>query len=158
MRITAILLGGLALLAIAGGIFVYWLGSTFICVDVCPPISSANQQLPVLVAVTLGPGLLLSLAAWILSLLYTRSQNRPRFFIAIILTPVAAALAVALILYITSGSFTPIAVSGPPEVAPASRQISSDWLNATRYAVIPLIIWPLVSFIAALPRPANRQG
>lgn len=146
------------MLAIAGGVFVYWIGSAFICVDACPPISSANQQLPVLVAITLGPGLLLSLSAWILSLLYTRSQNRPRFFIAIIATPVAVALALALILYITGGSFTPVAVSGPLEVAPASRQISSDWLNATRYAVIPLIIWPLVSFIAALPRLSKPQG
>ena len=120
MRIAAIILGVLALLASAGGIFAYWIGSAFICVDVCPPVSFASQQLPVLAAFTLGPGILLSLAAWILSLLYVRSQGRWTFFIALIVTPVAVAIAVALILYLAGGSFTPVANAGPSDVAPAN--------------------------------------
>ena len=158
MRLAAILLGIFALLAIAGGIFAYWIGSAFLCVDVCPPVSFAEQQLPVLAAFTLGPGLLLSLAAWILSLLYVWSQGRTTIFIALLTTPLIVAIAGVLILLLAGGSLTPVAVSGPPEVAPADRQISSEWLDVTRYAVLPLLLWPLVSFLAALLLPAQSRG
>ena len=80
MRLTSVILSALAFFTLVGGVYFYWIGSAFICFDNCPPVSIASQQLLRLVAVALGPGLLLSFAAWILSLLYTRSQNRPPFY------------------------------------------------------------------------------
>lgn len=157
MRIAAIILGALALVATAAGIFFYWIGSALICLDVCPPVSSAGQQLSSAAALSLGPGLLLSLAACILSLIALRAQGRSTAFIVTLATPFVAIALAALVLYIAGGSLTPVA-AGPTDAAPADRQVSSDWINATRYAVMPLVIWPLVSFIAALLRPAKRQG
>ncbi|HEU0026666.1 MAG TPA: hypothetical protein VFQ25_06075 [Ktedonobacterales bacterium] len=157
MRIAAIILGALALVATAGGIFFYWIASAFICFDVCPPVSFVGQRLSSAAALSLGPGLLLSLAACILSLLALRAQGRSTAFLVTLAAPFVVIIAAVLILYVAGGSLTPVAVSGPPEVAPANRQVSSDWLNATRYAVMPLIIWPLVSFIAVLLRPGTPR-
>ncbi len=158
MRLAAIIVSVLAIVTMAGGIFMFWIVSAYMCFDVCPSVTSAGQQLPRIIALTLGPGFLLSLAAWVLSLFYTRSQGLAPVFIASIVTPIAVAIAVALILYFAGGSFAPLAVSGPPEVAPADRQVSSDWLNVARYAVMPLVIWPLVSLIAALLRSSQPRG
>ena len=157
MRIAAIILSALALVATAAGIFFYWIGSAFICFDVCPPVSFAGQRILSAAALTLGPGLLLSLAACILSLIALRAQGRSTAFVIALATPFVVIALAALILYIGGGSLTPVA-AGPTDVAPANRQVSFDWLNATRYAVMPLVIWPLVSLIAALLRPAQRQS
>jgi hypothetical protein len=157
MRIAAIILGVLALIATAVGIFFYWIGSALICLDACPPVSSVGPQLLRAAALSLGPGLLLSLAACILSLAVLRAQGRSTAFIVTLVTPFVAIALAALILYIAGGSLTPVA-AGPADVAPANRQVSSDWVNATRYAVMPLVIWPLISLIAALLRPVQRRS
>ncbi len=158
MRIAAIILGGLALAGTATGIFFYWIGSAFICFDVCPPVSSIGPQLLRAAALSLSPGLLLSLAAWILSLITLRAGGRSTAFLVTLLTPIIVIIAAALTLSIAGGSFTPVAVSGPPEVAPAGRQVSTDWINATRYAAAPLVIWPAATCIAILSRPAKPRG
>jgi hypothetical protein len=158
MRLAAIILSVLAFFALGAGIFFYWVGSAFICFDVCPPVSSAGQQLLRVVTVSLGPGLLLALAAWITGLLYLRAGGRRGAYIATLVTPLVLVAVVALIMLLAGGSLTPVAVAGPPEIAPAYRQLSSDWLNVTRYAVTPLAIWAVVIFIAVLLRPARPQG
>lgn len=158
MRIAAIIVSVLALIAMAGGVFFFWIVSAFMCFDVCPSVTFAGQQLPRIIALTLGPGVILSLAAWIISLLYTRANGRSAVFIVTLIAPIVLAIAVILILLLAGGSLTPVAVSGPPEVAPANRQVSIDWLDVTRYAVMPLVIWPLISLIVAIPRPAKPQG
>jgi hypothetical protein len=152
VKVAALIVNILAALAALGGMFVYALGSTFICVDVCPSVSSASQQLPVVAGVTLGPGILLSLAACILSMLYVRSQGRPVWFVLTLVTPLAVGATIVTLLLLLGGSLTPVAVSGPADVAPADRQVSVTWLTATTYAVIPLLVWPLVSLAAALTR------
>ncbi len=157
MRRTAIILSALAVFALGAGMFAYWIGSAFICFDVCPPVSLAGQLLLRVVGVTLCPGLLLSLTACILSLTVLRAQGRSTAFLVSLMTPFVVIAVAALILYIAGGSLTPVA-AGPADVAPANRQVSSDWINATRYAVMPLVIWPLVSLIAILLRPAQRRS
>jgi hypothetical protein len=152
MKLAALILSILALLATLGGMFAYGVGAAFICFDVCPPVSSASQQLPILTAATLGPGYLLSLAAWIVGLLYIRGQGRVAWFIVLMVTPLVVVAAIVALLLIVGGSLAPVAVAGPAEVAPTDRQISVDWLTATTYAIIPLIAWPIVSLAAALTR------
>ena len=158
MKIAAIIFGALAFVATAGGVFLFWVSSAFVCFDVCPPVSLAGRQLTGAAALTLGPGLLLSLAAWILTLIALRAEGRSAAFLVTLLTPVVVIIVAALTLYIAGGSFAPVANSGPPEVAPADRQVSSDWISATRYAAIPLIIWPLVSLIEVLIALRQRRN
>lgn len=158
MRLTAIILSVLAFFALVSSIFIYWFGSAFFCFDVCQPASSVGPQLLRLGAMIFGPGLIISLVAWIFALLYVRAEGHTIAFIVILATPFVVVAVAALIMLLAGGSLTPVAVSGPPEVALAERQLSADWLNVTRYAVAPLFIWPVVTFIAALPRPATPQG
>lgn len=158
MRIAAIILGAIALLTIQVEVFFFWISSAFICFDACPPVSSIGPQLLHTAALSLGSGLLLSLVAWILSLIVLRAEGRSTAFLVTLLTPIVVIIAAALTLYIAGGSFTPVAATGGESPAPADPQVSSDWIRATSYAVFPLIIWPFVSFITALWRLVRPRG
>jgi hypothetical protein len=155
MRLTAIILAAIATLAIMAGIFGYWLGTAFACFDVCPPASTFTPTWLRMIAIFLGPGFILSLAATVFTILAARADGRTTTLIVAIVAPIIAVVALALIMYFFAGSFTPLANSGPPEVAEAARQLSQAWLNGTAYAVIPLVFWPLATFLAVLIRPAT---
>ncbi len=158
MRITSIILSPLAAFALIAGMFAYWIGSVVICIDACPSVSLAGQPLLRVVGVTLGPGQLLALAACIVSLLVLRAQDRSTTFLVALMAPFIVFAVAALVLYIVGGSLTPVAAAGWESVAPPDRQVSPDWINATRYAVMPIVIWPLVSLIALLLSPAQRRS
>jgi hypothetical protein len=106
-------------------------------------------------AIFLGPGLLLSLAASVVSILAMRADGRTTALIVTSAAPLIALVAVALLMYFVAGSFTPLANPGPPEVAAVDRQLSQTWLSGVSYAVIPLVFWPLATFLATLIRPAS---
>lgn len=153
MRLTAIVLASVATLTLAGGIFGYWLGAAFICFDVCPPAATFTPTWLRMLAIFLGPGLLLSIAASITGVLSLRAEGRGVALIIAVVAPIIAIVALALVMQFVAGSFTPLVNAGPPEVAPADRQLSQVWLGATNYAVIPLIIWPIAALLTALIRP-----
>lgn len=155
MRLTAIILAALATLALAGGIFGYWIGVGLTCFDVCPPAATFTGTWLRMLAIFLGPGLLLSLAATVFAVLSLVASGRTTATFIAVAAPVVAVVAADLILLIVAGSLTPLASAGPSDVAEAQRQLSQPWLGATSYAVIPLLIWPLATFLAVLIRPSR---
>ena len=155
MRLTALILGGVATLALGAGIFGYWLGVAFTCFDVCPPASTFTPTWLRMMAIFLGPGLLLSLGASVFSILTLRAEGRTTALIVASAAPIVALVAATLIMYFGAGSFVPLANPGPVDVAEADRQLSQAWLGATNYAVIPLVVWPLAAFLATLIRPPS---
>lgn len=155
MRLTAIILAGIGTLALGAGIFGYWIGVGLACFDVCPPASTFTPTWLRMIGIFLGPGLLISLAASVFAILALRAEGRSTALIVAIAAPLVALIAAALLMYFGAGSFTPLANPGPAEVAEAQRQLSHDWLNGTNYAVIPLVLWPLATFLATLIRPGK---
>lgn len=155
MRLTAIILAGIGTLALGAGIFGYWIGAALTCFDVCPPASTFTPTWLRMLGLFLGPGLLLSLVASVLAIVSLRAEGRSTALIIAIAAPIVALGAWALLMYFSAGSFTPLANPGPAEVAVADRQLSHDWLNGVNYAVIPLVVWPLATFLAALIRPGK---
>lgn len=149
MKLAALIVSILAIMGVAVGVFVYWIGSALVCVDVCPPVSSAGQQVGSVFAVTLGPGLLLTLVAMALTLLAARGEGHGALRGALIASPFVAAIAALAVLLLAGGSLTPVA-AGPVDVPLDARQVSSDWMNATRYAVLPLLVWPLMTLVATI--------
>ncbi|HEU0026665.1 MAG TPA: hypothetical protein VFQ25_06070 [Ktedonobacterales bacterium] len=149
MRTAAIILSVLALTVTALGMLAYVYGESFLCFSRCPSVSSAGEAVVVWGAIALGPALLLSLVAWILSLLLARARGRSTAFIVTLMTPIAVIAAGALILYLIGG-VAPVAAAGDMTFPPADRQVSDGWVGASFVAPGPLIIWPLVSFVVAL--------
>jgi hypothetical protein len=157
MRLTAIILAGLATLAVAGGIFGYWVGAAFTCFDVCPPAATFSGTWLRMLAIFLGPGLLLSLGATGFAILSLVSEGRTTATFVVVAAPIVAVVAMDLILIFVAGSLAPLATAGSPDVAEAQRQLSQPWLGGTSYAVIPLIVWPLATCLAALIRPSRSS-
>lgn len=154
VRVAAIILGILALIAMAAGIFFYWIGAALICFDVCPSAASAGQSLSRMVLITLVPGLVVSFVAWILSLNLARVEDRSAAFLITLVAPIAVAITGAAILYIAGGSFTPVSVSD----SPGYSHVSAQWVSATSSAITALVLWPLVSLITALMRPGKSRS
>jgi hypothetical protein len=140
-----------SILAIVAGAvcwFAFDFGLLTICFDACLPVSRAVPQLFIVAGVTLGPGILVSLLAWILGLFYLRSQGRAVWFRILVGTPLVAVVAMLPIMYLTGHSLAPTTEYSAPQPL-----IDRHWLAGPLYAIIPLMIaWPITCLIAALTR------
>jgi hypothetical protein len=151
MKVAALVWCILALLTGLVCWVAYLIGLLAICFDTCLPVSSATPQLFAIAGVTLGPGILVSLLAWILSLLYLRGQRRGIWFRILAITPLMAVVAAIPILYLTGHSLIPVADFGEPGVVFPQPLIDRNWLSATAYAIIPLMIaWPTACLVVTV--------
>jgi hypothetical protein len=157
MKIAALVWSVLAIAAALIACIAYQLGLATICFDVCLPLSAAGPELAHVITGTLGPSVLCSLLAWILSLFYLYGQRRRVWFSVLAVTPLIVVLAALLTLYLTAGSLTPIADTSLT-IVPPEPLISRSWLSDTPGAIIWLAVWPIMSFLAALTRQQARAS
>lgn len=153
MKITAIAMGIVATIAMGAAIYFYWILQALICFDACPSVAEAGAIIGRSALYTLAPAVVVAGVSWAITLRLARAQNRATAFVLVLIAPMIVTMVGVAILFFVGGSLTPVGISYPP----GNSQVSTHWLAAVDYAIVPLIVWPLFSLIMAFPTaPARR--
>lgn len=157
MLLVSVILVALATVALDIGVFYYLVDMIFSCShQYCSPLAGYAEVFLGTATTTLGPGLVLTVAATFCALFALRraSQSQSRFMLVAI--PVVAVIFAAL-MTAGSGSLLPFAATAYARYDPTfATLVSPDWVGAATWAALPLAFWPIASFFVLLPHLLRR--